>query len=72
MIKDMKHSQFDFLVCPVQSIIANPDGTITKEKINEMDVYLWKNDYELVHNRKSEFIKKRGYSQLLSTSVHLH
>ena len=61
MIKDMKHSQFDFLVCPVQSIIANPDGTITKEKINEMDVYLWKKDHELVHNMKAEFIEKEKW-----------
>ena len=29
------------------------------KKIDEMDIYVWKKDYELVHNRKAELIKKK-------------
>ena len=58
MIKEVEHSIFEFPVCPVQKIILNLDGTTTQEKIDEMDIYMWKKDYKLVHNKKAEFTKK--------------
>ena len=36
----------------------NLDGTTTQEKVDEMDIYMWKKDYELIHNKKAEFIEK--------------
>ena len=36
----------------------NPDGTVKQEKIDEMDGYVWKKDYEIIHNRKAEFVEK--------------
>ena len=43
---------------PVSKTITSPDGTTRQEKIDELDIYVWKKDYELVHNRKAEFIEK--------------
>ena len=50
MIKDMEFPIFKFPVRPVPKIILNPDGTTTQEKIDEMDIYLRRKNYELVHN----------------------
>ena len=36
----------------------NSDGTATQMKIDEVDIYLWKKDYELVHNMKPEFTER--------------
>ena len=38
---------------PVPQTVMNVDGTMTQEKCDEMDVYVWKKDYELVHNGKA-------------------
>ena len=34
------------------------DGTTTQENVDEMDIYLWKKDYELIQIKKAEFIEK--------------
>ena len=36
----------------------NLDDTMMQEKIEEMDIYVWKKDYDLVHRQKAEFIEK--------------
>ena len=58
MIKDIECPKFEFPVRPVSKTIMNPDGTIAQEKIVEMDIYVWKKDYELVHDHKAEFEEK--------------
>ena len=58
MINDMECPTFDFPVRPVSKTVMSPDKTTRQEKIDEMDIYIWKNDYGLVHNRKAEFIEK--------------
>ena len=58
MIKDMEYPTFEFPVWSVPRIILNPDGTSIQEKIDKMDIYVWKKDYELVHNKKAKFKKK--------------
>ena len=42
MIKDVERPEFDFPVHPVSKTIMNPDGLMTQEKIEEMDIYVWK------------------------------
>ena len=44
--------------CPVPKIVVNPDGTTTQEKVDEMDIYIWKKDYELIHSQKADFTEK--------------
>ena len=58
MIKDNKCPTFDFPVYLVSKTIMSPDQTTMQEKIDEIDIYIWKKDYELVHRRKAEFIEK--------------
>ena len=58
MRKDLEHPKFDFPVHPVPRIIMNTDGMTTQEKIDEMDIYVWKKDYELIHNQIAEFVEK--------------
>ena len=58
MIKGVKCQIFEFPICPVPKITANPDGTTIQEKIDEMDIYVLKKDYKLVHSKIAEFIKK--------------
>ena len=38
MIKDVQHPLFHFPEHPVPKIITNPDGMMTQEKIDEMDI----------------------------------
>ena len=58
MIKDMERPTFKFPIWPVLRIILNPDETTTQEKIDEMDIFMWMKDCELVHNKKAEFTEK--------------
>ena len=58
MIKDVECSIFNFLTRPVPKIVTNPDGTMTQEKVDEMDIYVWKKDYELIHSQKADFTQK--------------
>ena len=58
MIKDVKRPVFEFPACPLPKTILNSDGTITLEKVDEMDIYVWKKDYKLVHSKKAEFVEK--------------
>ena len=58
MIKDVECPQFNFPVHQVPQTITNADGTMTQEKIDKMDIYVWKKDYELIHKQKAEFIEK--------------
>ena len=53
MLKDVERPKFEFPVRPVSRTIMNLDGTMTQEKIDEMDIYVWKLGYELVHNWKA-------------------
>ena len=46
MIKNVEHSIFEFRVHPVPKIILNPDGTTTQEKVDKMEICMWKKDYE--------------------------
>ena len=57
-IKDVECPIFNFPAHPVPKIIANPDGTRTQQKVNKMDIYIWKKDYELICSQKADFIKK--------------
>ena len=34
------------------------NGTVTKGKGNKIDIYVWKKDYEKVHNNISKFQEK--------------
>ena len=54
----MERPTFNFSVRPVPRTIRNPDGTIMQEKNDEMDIYMWKKDYELVHSKKAKFTEK--------------
>ena len=38
--------------------ILSLDRTTTQVKVDEMDIYVLKKDYWLIHNKKAEFIKK--------------
>ena len=58
MMKDVECPKFKFPAHPVPQTVMNLDGTVKQEKIDEMDVYVWKKDYELTHNQKAEFIEK--------------
>ena len=60
MINDVEHPTFDFPVRSVSKTITSPDGTTTQEKNDEMDIYVWRKDYELVHGRKAESSKKKN------------
>ena len=51
MMKDVERPKFDFPARPVTKIVVNSDGTTTQEKINEMDIFIWKKNYELVHSQ---------------------
>ena len=44
MMKDVERPKLKLPVCPVPWTVMNPDGTVTQEKIDEMDVYVWKKD----------------------------
>ena len=54
-IKDVECPIFKFSICSVLKISTNPDGTTTQEKIDEMDIYMWKKDYKLVEKEKRVF-----------------
>ena len=58
MIKDMECPAIDFPVCLAPRIIINLHVITSQEKIDEMDIYIWKKDYKLVHNKKGDFTKK--------------
>ena len=58
MIKDVERPVFEFPPRPLPKTIVNPDGTITTEKVDEMDIYIWKKGYELSHSKKAELIEK--------------
>ena len=47
-----------FPVHPIPKIVTNPDATMTQEKVDEIDIYIWKKAYDLVHSRKAGFTKK--------------
>ena len=57
---DKGHGMPNFWVSSMTSTktILNLDGTTTQEKVDKMDIYMLKKDYELIHNKKAEFIKK--------------
>ena len=57
MIKDVERSVFEFPARPLLKTILNSDGRITQEKVDEMDIYVWKKDYELIHSKKAEFVE---------------
>ena len=61
MIKDMERPVFEFPVRPLPKTILNSDGTIIQEKVDEIDIYIWKNDYKLIHSKKAEFIEKEKH-----------
>ena len=42
MIKDVESPEFNFPKRPVPRIVTNVDGTMTQEKKDDMDVYVWK------------------------------
>ena len=58
MIKNVECPHFKFPEHPVPLIVPNMVGLMMQERIGEMDVYVWKKDYELVHGQKAEFNKK--------------
>ena len=41
--------------------IVKSDGTMTQEIVEEMDIYVWKKDYELVHSHKAYFTEKEKW-----------
>ena len=57
-INDIERRNFEFPAHSVPQIITYPDGLMTQEKIDEMDIYLWKKDYELVLSQKAKFTEK--------------
>ena len=66
-------SGFNFPERPVPRVVTNINGTLMHEKIDEMDIYIWKKDYELVHNRKVDFIEKeKEHFQSYWTNAHHH
>ena len=58
IIKNVEHPIFNFPVHPVPRMVRNLDGITMQEKIDEMGIYIWKKEYELVHNKKADFTKK--------------
>ena len=54
----MECQKFDLPAHPTPKIIVNSDGTTTWEEIDEMDIYVWKKDYELIHSQKADFTEK--------------
>ena len=49
MIKDVELAEFNFPEHPVPWVISNEDETSTQEKIDEIDINIWKKDYVMVH-----------------------
>ena len=45
MIKDVERPKFEFPLRPVARRVMNLDRTVTQEKIDKMDVYVWKKKY---------------------------
>ena len=64
----MEHLEFNFPEHLVPLVVTNEDGTSTQEKIDKMDMYIWKKDYELLHKRKTDFIEneKRVFPIILN------
>ena len=58
MIKDVECPLFKFPKCPVPWVITYVDGMMTQEKIDKMDIYVWKMDYELIQSQKADFTEK--------------
>ena len=45
--------------------ITVPNGTMTKGKVDEMDIEVWKKDYEKVHQKANFKKKKKGFPIIL-------
>ena len=60
MIEDVERPKFDFPARWTTKIIVNSDGTTIQEKIDEMDIYIWKKDYELILSQKTNLPRKRS------------
>ena len=43
---------------PAVQIVTNADGKPIQERFIEIDMYIWKKDYELVHKQRAEFKEK--------------
>ena len=55
MMKDVECPTFEFPACPVPKTIMNQVGSVTQEKIDEMDINAWKKNYELVKSLSNYF-----------------
>ena len=58
MIRDVECPVFKFPKQPLAQIITDPNGKLIQERFNEMEMYIWKKDYELVHKQRAEFEEK--------------
>ena len=58
MIKDVEQLEFNISEHAKPQVVKNKDGISTQEKIDEIDINIWKKDYELVQKTKADLIKK--------------
>ena len=49
MIVDVEHPEFNFPEHPVPQIVTIKDSTSMQEKVDKMDINIWKKDNKLVH-----------------------
>ena len=46
-------------------MVTSSDGKTTQKNVDDMDVYVWKKDFEKAHNKESEFKAKEERATLI-------
>ena len=58
MIREVERPMLKFPQQPTAQIVMDSNGNPIQERFNEMEMYMWKKDYELIHNQRAEFEEK--------------
>ena len=53
MIQDVERPLFTYTTLPVGCLVTLSHRMTTQEKVNEIDVYVWKKGFEKIHNKES-------------------
>ena len=59
MIRDVERPIFTYPAWPVGYPVTSDYGKTTHEKVDKMDVYVWKKEFEKVLNKEAEFKEKK-------------
>ena len=54
----MERPVFKFPQKPMSQVITNANGNPIQERLNKMEMYIWKKDYKFVHKQMAEFKEK--------------